>query len=359
MNTEHQITVPGPLLDGKGALREPGWAKSALLGWDRAAVTAPSWRIKEWDYYCVLADEFAVAFTIADNGYMGLLSVTAFDFVAREEITQTVMTLLPMGRTGLPASSSVGLSSASAKGLSLRFEAKDGLRTLKVSCPDFGATSKEKAECLFGGLGLEAEIVLREKDARESMVIATPFAGAPGHFYYNQKINCQDAIGRAVVGTRVLPFEPGKAFGVLDWGRGVWTWKNTWLWGSASGLARVAGEGAQRSFGLNIGYGFGDTKAASENMVFVDGKAHKIGELTIALDEGDWLSPWKVKSADGRLDLRLEPILDRFASTDLLILASIQHQVFGRWFGSVLLEDGKKVKVDGLLGFCEKVRNRW
>ena len=30
-------------------------------------------------------------------------------------------------------------------------------------------------------------------------------------------------------------FPEGKSFGVLDWGRGVWTYKNTWYWGSASG----------------------------------------------------------------------------------------------------------------------------
>jgi len=37
-------------------------------------------------------------------------------------------------------------------------------------------------------------------------------------------------------------------FGGLDWGRGNWTYKNRWYWGSASGLLK--GD----SFGWNIGY---------------------------------------------------------------------------------------------------------
>ena len=356
---EHEITARGPLLDEKGSLREPGWAKGLVLDYDRGAIKARKSRIKEWDYYCVLAGDLALAVTIADNGYMGLLSASVLDFSKGGEVTESVMTALPMGKTGLPSNSASGVSQAEAKGFSLRFEAKDGVRTVKASWPNYGAASKGKAEKLFGGLGLEADLVLREKPARESMVIATPFARAPHAFYYNQKINCQDVEGRAKVGAREIEFKPGAAFGVLDWGRGVWTWKNTWLWGSSSGLARVEGSPSPVSFGFNIGYGFGDTSAASENMVFVDGVAHKIGKLAIELDDRDFMKPWRVKSEDGRFDLILTPTLDRAAASDLLILASIQHQVFGHWAGSVLLEDGRRVEVKDLLGFCEKVRNRW
>ena len=60
--------------------------------------------------------------------------------------------------------------------------------------------------------------------------------------------------GAVTVGGETHAFEPASAFGILDWGRGVWTWDNTWYWGSASGLH----EG--RPFGFNIGHGFGETK---------------------------------------------------------------------------------------------------
>jgi hypothetical protein len=367
---EHEITGNGPLLDGRGRLREPGWARSLALDYDRGAIRAPSFRIKEWDYYCIVAGDIALAFTVADNSYMGLLSASVLDLERGGEVTETVMTALPMGRTGLPPSSVSGVTAASAKDLSMRFEASDGTRRLCVSWPSFGARSKGRAAALFGlpsgasatargAVGLEAEIELRERPGRESMVIATPFKGHPRHFYYNQKINCQDATGKVRVGARGIGLEHGKAFGVLDWGRGVWPWRNDWLWGSASGLARVSGSASPLSFGFNIGYGFGDTSAASENMVFVDGRAHKIGRLGIDLDDRDFLKPWKVRSEDGRLELTLSPRLDRSAATDFLVLASIQHQVFGTWSGRVELEDGRIVEIEALPGFCEKVRNRW
>ena len=346
MEHEHEIRTPGPLLDARGRLREPGWARTLVFSYDRKAVAAPRWRIKEWDYYCVLAEEHGLCLTVADLGYMGLVSATVLDFAKRREVSDAVMPLAPMGSFALPSTSASGVVDYRKGPLRLRFESEDGKRRLSVRWPGFAR-----------GQGLEAEIALEELPPRESMVIATPFHGAPHAFYYNQKVNCQEASGQCRLGGVTRSFTKGRAFGVLDWGRGVWTWKNTWLWGSASGRARLAGEDVR--FGFNLGYGFGDTTAAGENMVFVDGAAHKVGRLDIALDDGNYLAPWRARSRDGRLDLTLSPELDRHAATDFVVLASIQHQVFGRWDGTVTLADGRVVEVRGLRGFCEKVRNRW
>lgn len=127
---------------------------------------------------------------------------------------------------------------------------------------------------------------------RDSMVIVTPFAKDEKAFYYNQKINCLRAEGRALFAGREYLFSPATSFAVLDWGRGVWTYENTWYWGSASGIAQG------RRVGFNVGYGFGDTSAASENMVFVDGVAHKLSQVTfnIPMKNGqeDYLSPGRL-----------------------------------------------------------------
>ena len=62
---QHEITTAGPLLDGSGNLREPGYAKRLLPIYRRADIKAPASRIKEWDYYLIANDHFAVALTIA------------------------------------------------------------------------------------------------------------------------------------------------------------------------------------------------------------------------------------------------------------------------------------------------------
>ena len=72
MNPQTEITTPGALLDGKGGLARPGFSRSLVQNYRRADVQVSPLRIKAWDYYLVNNGRFALALTVADNGYMGL-----------------------------------------------------------------------------------------------------------------------------------------------------------------------------------------------------------------------------------------------------------------------------------------------
>ena len=343
---QHEITKTGKLLDAQGRLAEPGWCRSPLPVYERGAIKAPSFRVKEWDYYLVTGPEHAVAFTIADNSYMGLLSVSLLDLRNATERTESLIVPLSFGRFGLPSDSRRGDVAVERRGLSLRF-ANDGARRL--------LSARMKS---FGGAGpLEAEIDLVDEPA-ESMVIATPFADRPRHFYYNRKIVGMSARGGVDVGGRRYEFEAGSAFGLLDWGRGVWPYSGTWYWGAAQGL--VDG----KRFGWNLGYGFGDTRAATENMLFYEGRAHKLDAVSFDIPkdpEGadDFMSPWTFTSSDGRFEMDFSPRLDRAALTSVGPLMSDQHQVFGAFTGRAKLDDGAVIEVRDFPGFAEKVRNKW
>ena len=76
MTRNHEVTSVQMLLDEEGELREPGWSRRLVQKYDRRMIRAPKWRIKEWDYYLVLGDDFGAAFTISDDGYIGLQSVS-------------------------------------------------------------------------------------------------------------------------------------------------------------------------------------------------------------------------------------------------------------------------------------------
>jgi len=161
------------------------------------------------------------------------------------------------------------------------------------------------------------------------------------------------ARGTITVGGREYGFGADADFGVLDWGRGNWTYKNRWYWGSASGL--LSGD----PLGWNLGYGFSDRTAATENMVFYRGKAHKLDEIVFELDTGNYLAPWKVTSNDGRFEMDFTPIVDRHSRTNLGVIKSIQHQVFGHFSGTIVLDDGQALTIEHFLGFAEDVLNWW
>ena len=341
--TQHEIRHPIPLLNAAGELTEPGYAKTMLPVYRRADIRAGKLRVKEWDYYLVNNGRFALALTVADNGYMGMDSVSLLDFEEGWEITTSPMSLLPLGKLRMPETSVCGDVRHSGKRHALAFENDgSGRRVLTAQMENFGPKGT-----------LSAQIELGDPPA-ESMVICTPF-GKKGHFYFNQKINCLRAAGEVRYGGRVYRFEPEESFAVLDWGRGVWTYHNTWYWGSASGAV----EGVP--FGWNIGYGFGDCSAASENMLFYDGKAHKLSRVDFHIPGGekDFLAPWTFSSDDGRFEMDFRPVLDRASCTDFKLLKSDQHQVFGRFTGKAVLDDGRVIEVKDLPGFAEKVENKW
>ncbi len=338
---EIEIVKPGELLDEMGNLVQRGWMRDLLLRYDRSRIRSPRFMIKEWDYYCIMGGDAGLALTVADNGYLAMGSVTLFDFTSPCEDTKSTMIPFPLGKLGMPPSSHEGDVRLSQDGMDLTFVKRGMERRLSVQVKDFK-----------DGKSLEGEIVLQQPADMESMVIATPFS-KPRRFYYNQKINCMPATGVLRLGDRTIEFGREPAFGVLDWGRGVWTYRNTWYWGSASGLV----DGVP--FGFNIGYGFGDTSAASENVLFHGGRAHKLEQVAFHIPPDDFLKPWRFSSSDERFEMTFEPILDRASDTNVLIIRSNQHQVFGRFSGKAVLDGGETIVLDRFPGFAEKVANRW
>ena len=343
---QKKITQPGKLLDENGELIETGYATSLIREYRRSDIKANSLRIKEWDYYLIGDEHRVIALTIADNSYMGMLSVSWLDFDNPSETTKSVMTVMPRGSFHMPNDSSSGSSSYHDKTIDISFENNGKERHLT---------------CMYRGFrdsqNLHADIVLSD-EPKDSMVIVTPYKEDKKAFYYNQKINCLRAKGTVTLGSQGYTFEPDKALGVLDWGRGVWTYSNTWYWSSLNAF-----QDGHR-VGFNLGYGFGDTSAASENMIFIDGTAHKLNHVTFHIPYGedgkeDYMKPWKFTSDDGRLTLDFVPVLNRRSCTNVGIIKSDQNQVFGRFTGTLVLDDGSEFKIKNLPGFAEKVVNRW
>ena len=93
---QHEITRVIPLLNADGDLTEPGYAKKLLPVYRRADVQASPLRLKEWDYYCVNNGRFALCLTIADNGYMGLDSVSLLNLEEGWEITTSPMQVMTL-----------------------------------------------------------------------------------------------------------------------------------------------------------------------------------------------------------------------------------------------------------------------
>ncbi|NLZ25224.1 MAG: DUF2804 domain-containing protein, partial [Clostridiales bacterium] len=196
MGRQHKVETKQKLLDKNGNIAEPGYATSQVWEYDRNDIKAPKFRIKEWDYYIITNQSYAIALTIADNGYIGAISASVLDYEVPCERTMTAVSFFPMGKMGMPKSPDIGDVKASIGKVSFSFENDGVKRILRGVYPKFG---KNKEDLSF-------EITLSDFP-RDSMVIATPFAKKK-HFYYNQKSNCMVADGYFMVGDKKYVFDP-------------------------------------------------------------------------------------------------------------------------------------------------------
>jgi hypothetical protein len=348
MPEQRELTQPGPLLTPDGHLAQVGWARQPLLDCNlEDARFYPSllrplqrFRVKKWDYYGVTTPTMFFSATIADLGYAGTVFVYLVDF-ERKTFHEESKTIPLASGVSLPRNSTEGESGYHGKKQKLRFWVEKEARRVQVAWLD------------FAGEPLEADITLAHApDRHESTVIVIPIGEK--RFYYNRKINAMPASGSIKIGRHLIELSPETALGNLDWGRGVWEYDSFWVWASASGRLADA-----RIVGLNFGFGFGDDSAATENTLLLDGRIHKFGKIDIRYNPRNFMSPWWMISDDGRVNLHFQPILERMARTPLVVIDSEVHQLFGRYSGQVMADDGEIIAIDGLLGWAEEHRARW
>lgn len=345
---QREITQGGPLLNERGSLNQVGWSRFPLLdaNVERAAFYSPPFhllqflRLKCWDYYAVFTPRRFFSATIADLGYAGNIFVYTLDFATNQLHEESLV--IPLSQDiVLPRNSTEGIADFADARAQLTFCAKPDCRELAVDWKGFD-----------GGKGIRAELVLRCPPEHESMNIVIPIGQK--RFYYNRKINCLPAEGFVEYAGEREQVHPTDSLGSLDWGRGVWEYSSFWNWASASGFLPGG-----RTVGLNLGGGFGDTSAATENCLILDGRIHKLEQVMFAYDPHNYMQPWRFADSKGRLDLVFTPFRERLARTDLVVITSEVHQMFGRFSGRAATDDGESIELDGLVGFAEEHRARW
>ena len=342
---QHKITKPSRLLNKRGRLIQKGYALSPILTYCRKDV-ARKLRLKEWDYYLIYNQKYAVALTVAQSVNIVLLSASFIDFSKAAEKTKSLFRIVSRKKFCMPESSVEGDILYQDSEVNLSFKQEATARKLNFKIKNFD-----------NGTKFDASLELR-REPKDSMVIATPFNEDPKDFYYNRKIIGMKAYGTVRYNGNNYNFLPMDTSAILDWGRGVWPYRTTWFWGVGQGTTWG------NSFGFNLGYGFGNTSAASENMLFFNGRAHKINNVKFNIptdknDQYDYRKPWTITSSDHRLNMKFVPIIDRKAHLSALFLSTHQHQVFGRYSGTAILDDDTTIYFNNFMGFAERVVNRW
>jgi hypothetical protein len=225
---------------------------------------------------------------------------------------------------------------------------------MRVSLTDEGkGTRLQVAADNFGGVQLEADIVVERPNDHETLNVVIPWSDI--QFQYTSKQNALPASGFARLDNERLDFE-SPSFGCLDYGRGVWPEHTVWNWGSASGVQ------GGLTVGLNLGGQWTGGTGMTENGLCVDGRLTKISEdLVFEYERADMMKPWRVRTAvTKRIDLLFEPEFMRVSESGRRDgLFSSAHQMFGCYSGKITPGNGSPAEVHDLFGWIEEHEARW
>ena len=333
----HEIKKPSFLLYPNGQLREPGYATHMNYIYNRKCAKPGPMPLKEWNFYQFQwEDKYVLQMTLGHLSYIGQMAVTLMDIETGEKWTYSTMKPLFVPALDSDAEKPSVCRYANDE-CRLQFKVKEDKRilALKGHSKDYDV--------------IEVKLVVENDPANEKMVIATPFQ-KPAQFYLNYKENYYKAKGYARFGDKYV--ELRNATGLLDWGRGVWPYSHEWYWGSLT--SHIDGI----PFGFNIGWGFGDTSHATENMYFYNKKAYKVGRIIGDWNDNSLMAVKHFYDEEGKLEFTFTPFWDNYTFNEFVVVDTHCHQVFGTFSGTIETEDGKKEFKD-VVAFIEHAVNRW
>lgn len=336
--TQREITRLTDCLDARGKAACPGYAKKMLFRYDRDRIRARPFALKEWDFYQISQGDWILQMTIGHVSYAASISAALFNIRTGQRRGFSRLKPLPLRSMGMPLNPETPhVLGAGGRDFSARYEVDGKTRRLVMSAEG----KKEKADIA---------LTLANNPGNEKMVILTPFPGKANQFYLNYKENYWGAEGYARIGDLSVNFDSNTT-ALLDWGRGVWPFRQEWFWGNCT--AFLGG----KHFGFNIGWGFGDLGAATENMFFYEDRACKLGALKVERDPADYLAPWRFSGKN--FEARMIPFFDNYTETKMLFVNNRCHQIYGLFSGTAELPGGRVLEFNNLTAFCEHAVNRW
>ncbi|MBD5092185.1 MAG: DUF2804 domain-containing protein [Clostridiales bacterium] len=350
-----EYTAPTRLLDDKGNLLvKGGWARHNVFEYDRTKAR-PQMRGKEWDFYQVCNGKYMVQISMANISIGGYASANLVDISGKSKKVISSMALWLGGKNKVVMPENCDRPNVC--------EYKKGKFLFRATTEKTSRTLEFHGPCKDGFV--EAKFQMDLFDDHQNITIVTPFKKKdkykPTRFFMTMKQNCMPCEGTFKCGDKVITFEKKDTFCVLDWGRGVWPYKNVWYWGNGAQYIKDE-EGNDHIFGFEITWGIGDESNATETCLFYDGVAHKIGSVDVEVfpKPDKYMKPWHFVSEDGRFDLTMTPFYDHHSDMNgLNIVRMHSHQVHGLWNGTVTLDDGKKLEIKDMYAFCEYVENKW
>ena len=336
-----ETTEPIPALDEFGRPQNFGWARSPLFLYDHNLLMAPRRGISESDRYVLFSPTHLVVAEIMDDGYLGYMCLSVASLKDKKRSTHIFRAPFSLGSFNLPGGSDSGSIKFIEKKNLLNFAVMNGgIRIIKIDIPKF---SRNRS--------LRGEVVLIPPEEAESLVTHMSWRGGGNAFLYSRRSPWYSVEGVIQLGISEIIFTRGNGWGIFDWNRGVRPRRDLRFW------AAGCGQSAGRQVGFSVGHNSADSSQGTENAFFLDGKLHKLDQVTFHIPSNR-LVPWRFTSNDNRLEMTFSPHQERDENHQVFFYSLKRRQLFGSFAGRVTLDDGSEFAFANITGFAERRKSR-
>jgi hypothetical protein len=327
---EKKETPPRMVVDGEvaeyGAFKDPFREVNLLdvelvIRGKRVPRALREYRLKEWEHFGVVSDEYYFGMVIFDAKFMG----TSFFYVFNRKTGE----FFEHERTSVAGPLRVARELWHGEcyyrhfGYCMEFENRLDSGMHRIRAQIKGKRNKPP---------IEAELfVLEDLERYQPLVQVSPVE--PNRPLYTHKAVCP-VEGKVKVGDRVVILDPTRDVSLMDVQKTFYPYQTFWKWSTFGGH-----DSAGRLIGMNACQNFiTDDERYNENCTWVDGDITLLSAVRFQFDEHDVIQPWRV-SAHGKISAG--------------VLMSDFHQPFGQFKGTMAGPGGSKVEVDGPFGLCE------
>jgi hypothetical protein len=312
--------------------------------WAPAAARERLLKRKRWHYTLVSTREVLALFAVVDVGYSANAFAVAYDLQARELLCDVSFLGAPGPLAQVGNRPGAGLA-ASFRTLGGRLTATRGPEDerirLQVDVSRLRTGSLQSY--LWNGELLVA-------GGPPALTVIAP-VGGDGFVNVTQKRGGLLASGTLEAGGKRFQLDGG--VGGTDYTQGYLARHTAWRWAFLAG--RLA-DGT--SLGLNLVEGFNEGSGTNENVLWVGDRMLPVGRAVFEYSREDLLAPWRVRTEDGVVDLRFQPLHVHREDHDFKVVVSHFAQPLGLFEGTLRI-DGRTHPVSGVPGVTEDQDMLW
>lgn len=170
---------------------------------------------------------------------------------------------------------------------------------------------------------------------------------------YTQKTTPIALSGELTIDGRRIPLSSPEYMGLTDWTAGYMRRETFWNWAAS---ASVLADG--RTFGMNLSCGVNET-SFTENGFWINGKLTKVSTVCFDFNPQNFYDPWKISSADGKVNLIFESEQHRQEKVNALIIATRFTQMMGVFKGTLKTDDTEIIHIENCPGWAEDHYAKW